>query len=301
MADDVLIGGRGNDHINGGAGKDIYRILEEDSFDIVADSGEDTWSYMDWYYRGQLGIPYGDWTYRYYNGGSYNGGDGGSTYIEPLPELPTVAGNDYAILEDFWRSGVVQADTIAFGPGVTPQNIRVEGRREGDAAYLRITQADGAGVDVRLANSNDPVGTGIERFEFADGAEMTMAQMIALAPPFPDPDSIAGSEGNDALYGTDAPDRMFGLAGSDYIDAAAGDDFISGGAGNDLLMGGAGSDVYWFGRGDGADTISQEGAGPGDTDTICFGGGIAPSEITATLDWDGLHLAVGNGGDVITL
>ena len=322
--DDHLEGGAGHDVLLGGGGADRYFTASGSDDDLIDDRGEDSARYrqlfdqstLDDRFRTRFG---GKWAIWWGEGPAYDTyqeavdfiassgldlqemlASGDLQYVPPLIEPPAIAGDDYAALEGLWRSGVILADTVVFGQGVAPEGLRVTGRREGDESYLKVTLPDGASVDIRLARPDDPIGTGIERFEFADGSEMTIAQMIALAPPFPDGEALVGTEVADQLYGSDAADRIFGLGGDDYIDAAEGDDFIVGGAGNDFLIGGSGNDVFWFGRGDGVDTIAHAESSD-EVDVLRFGAGIMPSDVSASLGWEGLRLDVGDGGDAVVL
>ncbi|MEZ5614543.1 MAG: calcium-binding protein [Rhodocyclaceae bacterium] len=322
--DDYLEGGGGQDALNGGEGADRYIIHLSGDLDRIDDRGSDEESYrrfhddspLDERFRSRFG---GKWAVWWGEGPAFDTyretvdfitanaldlqsmlDSGDLQYVPPIGEAPPIPGNDYSTLEGLWRIGAIEADTVAFGPGVTPQDLRVEGRREGEGTWLRITLPDGSGADIRLARVEDPLGMGIERFEFADGGELTLAQMIALAPPFPGDGDLAGTDEADQLNGSDAAERIFGLGGDDFIAAFEGDDFLAGGAGNDTLIGGLGSDVYWFGPGDGVDTIgSAEGAA--DVDVLHFGAGIAPSEVSAGMGWEGLRLAVGDDGDAVVL
>jgi len=332
--DDLILGGEGDDELDGGAGRDVmdggngadrYVVSPGGGRDAIDDRGEDSARYRQFFNQSDLSERFrerfgGKWAIWWGEGPAYdsyqeaayfiaaNGLDlqemlasGDLQYVPPLAEPLPLAADDHAAMEGLWRIGVVQADSVVFVAGVTPADLRVEVRREGLEAWLRILLPDGAGADIRLARAEDPIGTGIERFEFADGTEMTLAQMIALAPPFPGDGDLAGTDGADQLYGSDAAERIFGLGGNDTIDADAGDDFIVGGPGNDTLIGGAGSDVYWFMPGDGADTIRQDNAAPGDVDVLRLGAGSAPADVAVRLDWDGLRLAFGGDGDAVLL
>ena len=59
-----------------------------------------------------------------------------------------------------------------------------------------------------------------------------------------------------------------GNALDNQVSGNRGNNVLSGGAGNDILVGGAGDDTYVFNRGDGQDTIIENDATPGNTDTL---------------------------------
>ncbi|MBB3060167.1 calcium-binding protein [Microbulbifer rhizosphaerae] len=121
-------------------------------------------------------------------------------------------------------------------------------------------------------------------------------------------DTVIGGVGDDFLYGNEGTDLLQGGAGNDYLDGGDGDDILQGGGGNDLLIGGAGndtltggagSDKYFFGLGYGQDVVDNTG----DTgfSTIAFAEEISPYDVKVTRNGDDLLLAVGDGGDTVTV
>lgn len=85
-----------------------------------------------------------------------------------------------------------------------------------------------------FGRSDEYLGLGIELFRFADGTTLSMAEMIALAPPAPSFDPH-NSDGNLTLIGTPDDDTLIGQNGDDVLD---------GGAGADTMLGGYGNDTY---------------------------------------------------------
>jgi Ca2+-binding RTX toxin-like protein len=105
--------------------------------------------------------------------------------------------------------------------------------------------------------------------------------------------TIFGTSGNDTLTGTSAIDSIFGQAG---------DDTLIGGRGNDTLQGELGSDTYIFNLGDGQDTITDNGAGSGEVNTLQFGAGISVAQVVVTESGTGnLVLSIAGTTDKITL
>ena len=106
-------------------------------------------------------------------------------------------------------------------------------------------------------------------------------------------DTLMGDAGNDTIMGKGGSDTIFGGAGDDNLNGSEGDsNKLYGGAGDDgingsgLIVGGTGDDrinsqfgddTYIYNRGDGNDTISDFGG----VDTVRFGAGIVPSDVTA--------------------
>ena len=76
--------------------------------------------------------------------------------------------------------------------------------------------------------------------------------------------------GNDSLNGGDGNDQLYGDNGDDTLD---------GGLGNDNLSGGAGNDTYLFGRGSGADVVSDFDTTAGNTDVLSIGSGVASDQL----------------------
>jgi VCBS repeat-containing protein len=319
--DDVLIGGRGADELFGGGGADTFIVQDEDSVDSIVDDGHDFARYREWYYRSQGidDIPFheefgGQWVanldgyhgYATYEEAAMEAGPillgwGTATtveelvalglirYVKPLPELPYVAANDYAASVSLQAAGVIRADRVVFGPGVTATNITVSGGEE--VGYVELLQVDGAGVRIQLPDADALVGTGIERIDFADGSHLFMADVLARANVDHDVsgsanndnlgcgagnDIVRGLDGNDTLQGGGGNDTLLGGDGNDTLWGGTGDDTLIGGAGSDYLDGGAGADTFVVGSGDGVDTISDTG-----NDLVAYASsqGVADAEL----------------------
>ena len=100
-------------------------------------------------------------------------------------------------------------------------------------------------------------------------------------------DSIYGEEGNDIVYagggddyviGNEGNDILYGEDGSDYLRGGNGDDLLYGGKGNDTLNGGNGGDTYIFTKGDGIDSISDDG-NTGVVDIILFENDVEKNDV----------------------
>ena len=111
-------------------------------------------------------------------------------------------------------------------------------------------------------------------------------------------DILNGNEGDDDLYGGAGLDDLYGGAGNDALDGGVGndqlyggngDDTLNGGEGVDTLDGGADADTYLFGKGDGTDTITDNGG------KIVFLQGTGNDYNGATYEF------VRGGGDAVTL
>ncbi len=117
-------------------------------------------------------------------------------YLAPLPPAPLTAANNFRTLEPYYEQGVLQHHTVAFGAGVRSDNLQlswveldVAVSGELDAvksthAVLKISWNGGLqNVQVIIPHSDDPLGSGVSRFTFADGTVLGMADVLDLAPP----------------------------------------------------------------------------------------------------------------------
>jgi hypothetical protein len=146
--------------------------------------------------------------------------------------------------------------------GATKRAVYVEGRAGND--YITGTNSD----DTLIGEAGD------DNIEGKDGDDM-----------------IFGGDGNDSLHGGFGSDTIFGGAGDDQLDGmekntlygGTGNDSLGGsghfigGPGDDEIYSQVGDDTYRYNRGDGNDTISDFGG----VDTVRFGAGIVPSDVTA--------------------
>ncbi len=107
------------------------------------------------------------------------------------------------------------------------------------------------------------------------------------------------------VYGSRYGDTLTGNAGDNLLYGYHGNDVLSGGHGNDQLIGGRGSDTYEYTKGDGADTIDDDGSYFWDWDRLNIHGydadevfmqRAAPGSTTIVITFGGE-----NGGDSITL
>jgi len=207
------------------------------------------------------------------------------TYVEPLPPLPPIAGNDHAAIEPYYD--VMWVDTIALAAGWSLANLMVSTDVvDGEAETLYLDRPDGAGVTIALARGTDPIGTGVERFAFADGSAYTIRQILDLEN---QDRTIIGTAGEDSLTGGRGDDTLIGLAGADYLYGRLGDD---------LLQGGAGSDYYDYDAG--ADVIEDLDPTGSDFDGVYLIG-IAPEEVSASFDSGILRFDFAGSSDSLSI
>ncbi|AIC09444.1 calcium-binding protein [Xylella fastidiosa] len=121
-------------------------------------------------------------------------------------------------------------------------------------------------------------------------------------------DTLEGGAGNDTLYGGAGDDVLDGGTGSNRLEGGAGNDVLkvsyrsadnvlNGGTGDDLLYGSAYADTYLFNKGDGHDTIIEQG---GD-DKLVFGEGLHREEACFTRSGDDLSILFNGSEDQVTV
>ena len=121
--------------------------------------------------------------------------EGWVTYLEPLPPAPVQSANDFRALEQFYDLGVLQQHTVQFGPGVSiedlqffwsEQTVSIDGGVSTAPSLhevLNISWDGGArSIGVIIPHSDEAIGSGISQFVFDNGAVVTMADMLELAP-----------------------------------------------------------------------------------------------------------------------
>ncbi len=219
---------------------------------------------------------------------------------------------------------------VAFKAGIDQLGVSFA-RDQGDL----IATIDATGDSIRIDNWFYTWSGGrIDRFEFANGASLSAADVQALVSVESDSEILHGSPGDDlisgsdkhsTIYGRDGNDTLIGGGGNNQLHGEAGDDLLiggvghdtlyggagndtlNGGAGRDVLYGGAGNNTYLMERGSGLDRVHAESAMLAD-DTIVFGAGIRPEDITVQMggrswsmpepgDVGFVEMVVGFGGD----
>jgi Ca2+-binding RTX toxin-like protein len=161
-------------------------------------------------------------------------------------------------------------DVIRFGPGVTPQDVRVDFNQGLPSFHL-----DATGDRLTVVSWADAAAGRVEFAEFEDG---TVWDLGHFAQWNFDGDHVTGSKRHigggsvslgrhDELFLGQAAvefvgdaqghNTLYGGAGNDSLSAGNGDDQMDGGAGNDTLSPGTGDNRIRFGRGFGQDTLNR--------------------------------------------
>ena len=209
-------------------------------------------------------------------GGIAEGGEGDDLYVYNK-------GDGVLLIRD--QISLAPGNTLQFGEGVTLESLRntlkftAPDPNTGAPGVLRILL--GGGDEVAIEGF-DPLDAehgehAVEHFRFADGASISYRDLVQST------FIVQGDEFDNALTGTNIGDRLYGFEGNDELHAGDGNDTLTPGTGDDIAEGGAGRDMYVFNRGDGSDTIVDDGAGF-EGNFIAFGPGIAQADISFTRD-----------------
>lgn len=187
-------------------------------------------------------------------------------------------------------------DTIAFRPGVLPEDIIVY-RGPGNY-FTELVVEDQYGNKLKsmqhftIATGYDYSDYSIEEIVFADNTTWVLSAMEIETRGTGSADYIDGTTAGDASQ----DDTMYGYGGADVLNGYGGDDVMDGGAGNDALYGGADNDVYIFDSG--LDyTYEQSGM-----DRLHISGGTTINDISVSnsSSWDA-KVVVNASTDEITI
>ena len=247
--EDVIVGGVGDDLLSGGAREDHFVYRENDGNDVILDfkPGEDV---IDLRLLPEA-IRFSDLTIA-----DIEEGCGVKITHEALGGSIEFRGCNASELSasDFKMPDGETTEINIDGAWITRPIDTYNGS---DASVLQIT---GEGDDTAFAKGGQDRVFGGEGDDHLDGGSGA--------------DAIYGEEGNDVIEGGYGPDRLFGGEGDDEL--KGGDngysDLLVGGEGNDQLTGGAGADTFVFGRGHGADWITDFGDGADVIDISAFKG-----------------------------
>ncbi|KAF4513784.1 UNVERIFIED_CONTAM: hypothetical protein B566_EDAN011705 [Ephemera danica] len=162
-------------------------------------------------------------------------------------------------------------NTLRFGPGVTPDDIKLGL----GSLLIRVGEDPADAIHIEDFNPDDVLAQHpVDRFEFADGTVLSYEELLQRG------FDIEGSEEGDTLRGTNVADRLTGYEG------------------NDALQGGAGDDTYAYQLGDGNDQMLDTDTTANNLDRLRLGGGILSDEVTVTRNYHDVTLRFIDGGSV---
>ncbi|MEM9333167.1 MAG: hypothetical protein AAGA53_17725 [Pseudomonadota bacterium] len=213
------------------------------------------------------------------------------------------AGNDILTgsENDDLLSGGEGADTIFAGAGddalfIDHLDIDIDGGAGNDIAVV----TSNTGVNLELASKSIEVVYGnvghdtLDARGSAEGVTLHGGEGIDTLRGGDHEDILSGDESNDGLYGNGGNDILFGGIGNDLLVAGSGDDVLFGGVGDDTLFGGIGDDVFVYSRGDGADTVEDDGNIPVVQNIFADVRLVAPNNFggTSTLDIPNVNITI---------
>ena len=285
--DDVISGGRGDDLLRGGKGNDIYIFNRGDGHDIIDES---------------IFTASGTGT----GGNAFSGGTSETIVGDDGSFSGTQTGSGKG-LHNVWvsdtRTGATITpveggdDTLQFGNWIDISDLSVHstGSGLGDDLVIDLVPLEGDEITDSVTITNFATDEfRIETFRFANGFVLDVSTLGYATTGGADADSI-DLTGISLLSGTGA--WLAGGAGDDTLTGSTNTDIMIGGADADRLEGGAGNDIYVFGRGDGADTISDSAGGG---DALLFGVGITIEDLILERDGGDMHIYVADDRDMTT-
>jgi Ca2+-binding RTX toxin-like protein len=312
-----LVGGGGNDRLQGGTGNDVYADFDVTSgLDVVYDTGgtDQIQSVLDSGYdidqllfaRSGNDLTIGV--------DAANGLRIESWYANPANVIESLAISEAGLWYSYSAAQVQgRADGINTAPAVYAAlaagnatagqafaytfeaNAFVDIESQHALAYT-ATLADGTALPAWLAfdaatrsfSGTPPAGSAgtlAIRVAATDAGGLAASSSFSLAIAGGS-GSLTGTSGNDVLTGGAGNDLIDGLGGNDRLDGAGGNDTLRGGAGTDTLLGGAGNDL--LDGGSGSDSMS---GGTGD-DTYYVDASADTTTESAGAGLDSLYASV---------
>ncbi len=204
------------------------------------------------------------------NGTDYlSGGKGNDTYIfNPGSGIKIIEDND---------DTPGNIDKIQFGEGISPEDLifvhngnNLEIIVNGSSDKIIIKNYFDANLNINIKNE-------IEIFEFSNGVVWEQSKIENQ------PIYTIGTDGDDVLTGTGR------------------NDIIDGKLGNDTLIGGKGNDIYIFNPDTGTKIIEDTDDTEGNKDSIKFGAGIVPENITFAKNQNNLEIIIKDSQDKLII
>ncbi len=272
--DDTLQGGTGADTLSGGQGNDTY-LVDNDADQVLESTGQGSDKVL-----ASVNYNLADNLENLTLTGSADISGGGNAQDNTLIGnegnnlLDGGAGNDFL-------DGGTGMDSLMGGAGDDTYVV--------DNAYDAISEYANEGSDTVLSNIDYTLRNYLENLTLTGSTSQGIGntqdnilrgnasnnRLYGLA----GNDQLNGGDGGDLLDGGAGADSLQGGAGDDTLIGSAGADVLQGGSGDDLLQGGLGSDTYLFERGDGRDTLVEQGSSPNDVDVLRFGQQIAADQL----------------------
>jgi Ca2+-binding RTX toxin-like protein len=261
-----LMGGDGNDTLNGGDGYDA----------LLGGAGDDR------LIGGQ--------------GGDTLRGDAGNDWMEG-----GVGADTYRVLRGTGRDTIVADgdDTLLLGRDILRSNVAFT--QVGNDVLMGISGGTDSVTLTRLGQWN---GLTVQFGDGQTMKGSDIAALLAPTPQTLNGtagnDTLTGAAGNDTLNGLAGNDNLSGLAGNDSLNGGLGADTLSGGLGNDTLVGDKGNDTYLFGRGEGQDTIVDKDSTWFNSDALKISNAKS-NQLWFTRSGNNLNIAIIGTTDKVTI
>ncbi len=217
-ANDTLIGGTGNDYLDGSAGADTYVFAKGHGQDVIHD---------------------------------YERTPAGQTRPIDVVRFEDVRSDEIEISlqsNHLVISGYHDGDQLTLQNLLSGTNYQIE-RFEFSDKTLSLGELLSQHTTYGTAY-NDHLNLGMWENVTIDGAAGNDTITTGKSN-----DTLIGGEGEDRLNANEGDDILNGGTGNDTLHAGAGNDTLIGGTGNDYLDGSAGADTYVFAKGHGQDVI----------------------------------------------
>lgn len=266
--DDTLLGSEGADYLLSGSGDDwLYGEDGADTYIVQAHAAATT-TIADVpnpvFHRAEVGAA--GWK------------DEFGLIDQDTVVLPAQAQRD--ALQLSWGAALIETTHVELEPNPDRGAYRNPPRAKMLCPTLDIQWGGTQKVRIVLPLNGELEGAGIELVKFADGAVVSLKQLLESSQLSPAPDTfhtgvtvnnstrftslrdgralpLVGGRGNDTISGAG---EIRGMQGDDLLTGSPGDDLLLGGPGNDTLSGGAGNDIYRY-DGLGRDVIINNGGG----------------------------------------
>ena len=178
-----------------------------------------------------------------------------------------------ALTIDELDAGGLPNNRLVLGVGISTTDVSVSANATGD---LILAMASGDAITLKNALASGPdLAFGVQEVAFADGTIWSYTDLVELA--------ATASPLNNQLYG-DVYANYFDSAGLAH-----------------RIVGGGGGDEFFYARGYGALSINERDGGDAPSNSLTFGPGIRPTDVTVSVTASGNIVLSLSDGDSVTL
>jgi Ca2+-binding RTX toxin-like protein len=156
-----------------------------------------------------------------------------------------------------------------------------------------VVELANEGIDAVHSAVSYTLSANVEQL-FLDGSARGSLPPLPTLPPRA---MVAGLTGT----GNALDNLLVGNAENNVLTGLGGNDTLDGRGGNDTLAGGPGNDRYLFGRGAGRDTIEENDATAGNTDSLVFAHDVHFDQLWFRKQGNDLQVSLMGGDDLLTV